>query len=219
MHLVGGSIASALEALPVPLSSVVPEAAGAVPVTLYHSIHSTPAMQSMAGHIAPLPSSLPSMQHPMLAPFPSGGEHQLHTLLALSENRQHALEVKLQLTRVLEKLDKMDDRLRALPAAGEAANGGAAAVAAMPSLLAAYNLSMQMQLPPHAGGYPSFPGLPFGLAPGAATVALQQQPQPDLDSALAAVRKLVAETEHFKHDADDKAIQIEQLKRLQMQRY
>ena len=155
----------------------------------------------------------------MLAPFAAGGEHQLHTLLALSESRQHALEVKLQLTRVLEKLDKMDDRLRALPAAGETVSGGAAAVAAMPSLLAAYNLSMQMHLPPHAGGYPPLPGLPFGLAPGAATAALQQQPQPDLDSALAAVRKLVAETEHFKHDADDKAIQIEQLKRLQTQRY
>lgn len=145
----------------------------------------------------------------MLSSFPAASEHQLHALLALSESRQNALEVKLQLTRVLEKLDKMDDRLRALPAAGDPAVAGG-----MPSLLAAYNLSMQMQLP---GGYPS---LPFGLPPPAAAAALQQQqPQPELDSAIAAVRKLVAETEHFKRDADDKAIQIEQLKRSQMQRY
>lgn len=222
----GGSSASASEALPVPLSSVpVGAAAVPVPVTLYHSTHPTPApMQSMlSGALASLTSSLPSsMQQSLLAPFqvPAGNEPQLHALLALAESRQHALEVKLQLARVLEKLDKMDDHLRALPTTGEtaAAHGGGAMQ--MPSLLAAYNLSMQMQLPhQHAAGYPGLPALPFGLAPGAATAALQQQTlQPDLDSALAAVRKLVAETEHFKHDADDKAIQIEQLKRSQMQR-
>ncbi len=132
----------------------------------------------------------------------------LNTFLAFADTRQQTTEIKMQVTRVLEKVEKIYDKLCDHPSSQPAS--------ALASMFSPF-MAMQMQQMPYGpssmmGGVPGLThqGLPSLTGPYSTGDALSSS---DVAAAVQALQKIIADNDRLKRDVHEKTARIEHLQR------